>query len=182
MTAIAERYRHLSADVTSRVDAVPAERWDDPSPCPDWTARDVLGHVLETHAAMLANVGVPTPASPVVGLDPAAAWATVRDTTQAALDDPEQANRIYDGHFGRMPLDQAMDAFLCFDLLIHSWDIAKATGVDERLDAGEVTRVFADARKMGGILRAGGVCGPEVEAPEQADEQSAMLAYLGRRP
>jgi len=49
MTQISERYRTLADEMTRRVAAVPADRWDDPSPCEGWSARDVLGHVIGNH-------------------------------------------------------------------------------------------------------------------------------------
>ncbi len=32
-------------------------RWDSPSPCEEWTARDVVGHVVETQGMFLGLVG-----------------------------------------------------------------------------------------------------------------------------
>ena len=45
---IRERYDRLSQAFAAKIDAVPADKWDAPSPCEGWTARDVVKHVAET--------------------------------------------------------------------------------------------------------------------------------------
>ena len=45
MTEIIERYERITGQFTDRVRAVPADAWDNPSPCEGWTARDVVGHL-----------------------------------------------------------------------------------------------------------------------------------------
>ena len=75
-----------------------------------------------------------------------------------------------------------MDRFLGFDLLIHGWDLARATGQDETLPAQEVHRVYEDALRLGDSLRIDGVCGPAVTVPAEAPEQDRLLALLGHTP
>ncbi len=75
-----------------------------------------------------------------------------------------------------------MDRFLGIDLLVHGWDIARATGQDETLPDAEVARVYADVVELGDSLRAEGVCGPAVEVPADAPAQDRLLAFLGRTP
>jgi uncharacterized protein (TIGR03086 family) len=182
MTAIADHYRALAAEFTRRVEAVPATRWDEQSPCPEWTARDVLRHVVGTHRDAPTWAGLANPLDRSVDLEPAAAWAEARDSVQAILDDPELAGREFDGHFGRTSLEQAVDRFLAFDLLIHGWDIARATGQEETLPPEEVGRAYQGALQMGDSLHMDGVCGPAVEVGEGASEQDRLLALVGRQP
>lgn len=182
MTEISDRYRRLAAEFTKRVDAVPTARWDDPSPCEEWSARQVLDHVVETHSSMTGHVGLALPAGPPVTEDPTDAWSAARDGMQALLDDPATARLEYDGYFGRTSLEQTVDGFLCFDLVVHRWDIARATGGDERLDAEEVGYIQAQTEGFGDMIRSTGVCGPEIPAPPGANEQDRLLAFLGRQP
>lgn len=180
MDAIADRYRRLSAAFADRVEAVPPRRWEDTSPCADWSARQVLGHVLDTHRSMTGYVGhrLPAPSTD----DPTGAWATVRDGMQALLDDPGTAQLEFDGMAGRTSLQRAVDNFLCFDLLIHGWDIARATGGDESLDPAEVRRIHAQAEAFGDAFRGPGGFGPAIDPPDGATEQDRLLAFLGRHP
>jgi uncharacterized protein (TIGR03086 family) len=101
---------------------------------------------------------------------------------QADLDDPARAGAEYDGYFGRTTFETSVDQFLSGDLFIHGWDLARATGGDERLDPDELPRVKADLEGFGDAIRAPGAFGPAVETPPDADEQERLLAYLGRQP
>lgn len=180
MTDISDRYRRLAAAFTRTIEAVPARRWNDPSPCRDWTARQVLEHVTETQHNAAGYVGLSLPEADTE--DPVAAWATARDNLQALLDDPDTAHREFDGMAGRTSLQRAVDDFLCFDLVVHGWDIARATGGDEHLDPVEVRRIHEQAGGFGDMLRGPGAFGPELTPPDEATDQDRLLAFLGRRP
>lgn len=67
-------------------------------------------------------------------------------------------------------------------LVIHGWDIARATGLDETLPADEIARVREDAVGLGDNLHIDWVCGPPVEVADDASAQNKLLALLGRRP
>ena len=179
MTDVSDRYRRLAAEFTRRVDGVPAGGWGSPSPCAGWTALDVLRHVVETVSGVPTWAGLPPLAADG---DPREAWPRVRDEMQALLDDPARARTEYDGFFGRTTLAESVDRFVGFDLLVHGWDVARATGQDETLPAGEVRDVDAVAVGLGDNLRRDGVCGPPVEVPPDASEHDRLLALLGRRP
>lgn len=70
---------------------------------------------------------------------PLDAWEAARDVVQADLDDPDRAAEAFDGYFGRTTFAEAIDRFICLDLVIHAWDLARATGVDDRLAPEEVS-------------------------------------------
>lgn len=182
MSEISQRHRSLAAEFSRRVEAVPPGEWDNPSPCAGWTARDVLRHVIDSHRDMPGHVGLSPDLTESVDENPSSAWEQARDAMQALLDDPEKAALTYDGYFGRTSLEATVDKFLGMDLLIHGWDIARATGQDETLPEGEVSRVYDDALSMGDTLRMGGVCGPAVTVGADASEQDRLLAHLGRQP
>ena len=183
MSDIADRYRTLAARFSDTVADVPPERWDDQSPCSEWSARQVVDHVAETERDFLARFDLAPPTAPD-GADPLAVWAPVRDAVQAALDDPARASTSYEGYFGPTTLEETVDQFLSFDLLVHAWDIARATGLEHReaMPPEEVERSFASMQGMGDALRGQGICGPEVPVSDDADGQSRFLAFLGRRP
>jgi len=181
MTDAADRYRRLAADVTTTIAQVPAERWSSPSPCADWTARDLVRHLIDAHGIFQGLVGRTLDPAPSVDEDLPSAWAAARDQMQADLDDPERAQQAYDGYFGRTTFGEAVDRFLCLDLVVHRWDLARATGLDERLDPDDVAGIWERAKDFGDALRTEGVCGPALEPPADSDEQTRVLAYLGRR-
>src|SRR2546421_403144 len=91
MSEIIERYERVTTRFTDRVRAVPAEAWDNQSPCADWTARGVVGHLTEWIPGFFGAQGIEFPAVPSVADDPVGAWETVQSTIAKALADPSVA-------------------------------------------------------------------------------------------
>jgi len=182
MTDISERYGRLAADFAATIAAVPADRWGDPSPCPDWDARDVVRHVVESHATFEGLVDRTLEPGPEVDDDPAGAFAAATAQVQAELEDPARADVEFDGFFGRSTFAQAIDRFISGDLLVHRWDLARATGSDETMPADEVEGALAALLQMGDAIRGAGVFAAAIEPPEGADPQTKLLCFVGRQP
>jgi uncharacterized protein (TIGR03086 family) len=188
MTEISERFARVAATFTATVEAVPSDAWERPAPCEGWVARDVVRHLVEWLPGpgfLLGTFAVDTGPIPAVDTDPAGAWAVVRDAIQCALDDPSVAERVEDcGPPGRLSLEAAVDMTCTPDVLIHTWDLARATGLDERLDAGEVQRQLAGIEglppEVDEAMRSSGHYGPRVAVADDADAQTRLLAFMGR--
>ncbi|MCU1498419.1 MAG: hypothetical protein JWM47_2372 [Acidimicrobiales bacterium] len=183
--SIADRFRRRAAAFTEVVAAVSDDRWDAPSPCPDWDARGVVAHVAGTQSMFAGFVGRELAPGPSVDHDPLAAWVTACDQTQSALDDPELAAAEFDGFSGRSTFEQAVDRFLSFDLVAHRWDLARAAGLDDTIPPEDVAALQAAtdemSEKMGEAMRGPGAFGPELTPPEGADAQTRVLAFIGRQ-
>jgi uncharacterized protein (TIGR03086 family) len=180
MSDYASRYERLADDFAAMVAAVPPDRWASPSPCEDWTATDVVRHVVDSHGMFLGLVGRELPPGPSPDDDPAGAFASARAAVGADMADPDRANTVFEGFFGPSTFAEAIDRFISGDLLIHRWDLGTAAGLDVRLDPAEVSRTWSGLQAMGDAVRSAGVFGPAVEAPEDADEQTRLLAFTGR--
>jgi uncharacterized protein (TIGR03086 family) len=183
MPNVADRYRKVAAGFTERVAKVPDDRWTNPSPCEDWTARDVVQHMVDASGLFLGFVGVSAGDGPSVADDPLAAWERARDAVQSALDDPAIAATEYDGFGGRSTFEAGINRFLLPDVLVHTWDLARATGLDETLDAEEVETMNAAVATIedDSFMRQPGVFGPRIDVPDDADAQTQYLAFTGRR-
>lgn len=181
MSNSADRYRRLSGRFRELVAAVPEDRWSAPSPCEEWTALDVVRHVVDSHGLFEQLAGRPIESPPDVDADPLAAFDQVRSIVQADLDDPERATTSWEGHFGRTTFEEGIDRFVGLDLVVHGWDLAKATGGDTSIPAEELEVLEAAVAGFGDAARAPGVFGPEIEVPADADRQTKVLALLGRR-
>ncbi len=181
VTAISDRYRRLAGHITAKVEQVPPDKWSAQSPCAEWTALDVLRHLTQVPGLFFGLIGEPAPEIPSVDDDPSASWAAARDATQRALDDPAIASKEYDGFTGRSTFEKGVDQFICTDLIVHGWDLARATGLDERIDPQDLADVRKAMEPMGDSLRNPRAFGPEVDVPDDADEQTKVLAFLGRR-
>lgn len=182
LSKIADRYRTLAARFSDLVSAVPADAWGLASRCEGWSALDIVNHVVSTEADLLSRM----PFAQSDGIDMAdvlQAWPMVRDRVQAALDNSEFAGHTYDGFFGPTTFSATVDQFYSFDLVVHTWDIAKATGMTayEAIDPGEIATINTAMAGLGDNLRMPGVLGPALEVGPDADEQTAFLAFLGRK-
>jgi uncharacterized protein (TIGR03086 family) len=182
MSETADRYRRAAAGFTERVAGVPQDAWDRPSPCEGWVARDVVQHVVDATGFFLARVDLSPPTGPAVAEDPMGAWTTARDALQTAVDDPARADAKIESPMGDMTFGQFVGMFGVGDALIHTWDLARATGQDEALDAELVHGVLSNMLPNDTMMRGGGAFGPRVEVPEDADEQTQLIAFTGRTP
>jgi uncharacterized protein (TIGR03086 family) len=182
MTETSERYARLAGEMAERIAAVPADGWDAVTPCEGWTARDLLDHLLDGPTGLFTTAGLdPLPPGPDRAEDPVGAFNHVSEAVCAALETPEAATATFDTPAGPQTFESAVSQFLCGDLVVHQWDLARATGQDEALDLDEVRAMHAALLPMDEILRMPGIFGPKVEPPPDADEQTAFLAFLGRQ-
>jgi len=193
MSEIADRYRRRADAFERKVAAVRPGQWDNPSPCEKWTARDVVGHVIDMHAVVLHHLDRTLGAAPSVAEDPVAAFRSARADVEAVLDDPSLASLECDTPTGTMTAEEDIDKIPSADLPLHGWDLARATGQDDTIDSADVeshwsaiTALPADLleqyRTPGAFGPGVEVFGPEVEVEEDAPPQDRLLGLIGRDP
>jgi uncharacterized protein (TIGR03086 family) len=177
----ADRHREFAGHFTDLV--LGTTDWDAPTPVQGWVARDVVLHLVEWLPAFLTAGGIALPSGPAVDDDPVAAWRAHADAVQALLDDPETCERtLTNPHIGTHPVDQAIDRFYTTDVFMHTWDLARATGQNDRLDAAVCADLLAEVEPMDEVLRASGQYGPRVPVPDDADVQDRLIGFIGRDP
>ncbi len=180
----AAEHRAIAGTFTERVRGVPEGRWDDRSPVPDWTARDVVRHLVEWFPAFLeSGSGIALPSGPSVDDDPVGAWEKHAAAVQEVLDDPDRADLVFaHPRLPAMPLPQAVSRFYTNDVFMHTWDLARATGQDERLDEEHCRILYEGMLPMDEVLRQSGQYGPKVAVPDDARYQTKLLGFIGRTP
>jgi uncharacterized protein (TIGR03086 family) len=178
----AERHREIGRMFADRVRGT--RSWDVPSPVAEWTARDVVRHLTDWFPPFLAGgAGIQLPAGPSVDDEPVGAWQAQYEAVQALLDDPATADRVLSNpHIGEVPLDRAIDQFYTADVFMHTWDLARATGQDDRLDGDFCAGLLAGMEPIEEIMRSSGQYGPRVPVTGDADVQTKMLGFIGRDP
>jgi len=179
---VLERYRHAADAFERKIEAVRPDQWANRSPCADWTARDVVSHVVEMHGAMLR--AVQRSPRPAADDDPLAAFRTARADVEAVLADPELAGvEVASPYAGQLPAERHIDQVMVDELVVHGWDLARATGQDGTMDPAAVDKIWLASMSLGEeVLRTPGVCGPEVAVPPDAPLQDRLLGLLGRDP
>jgi len=179
----AERFRRVAGTFTLRAREVSADAWENPAPCAGWTARDVVRHLVEWVPSVIGRADIVFPAAPSVDEEPCEAWQALADTLQAALDDPNVAARTFDaGPPGELTVEAAIGMLVVGDVLIHTWDLATAAGLDDHLDPVVVTDMLRGIEPLDEALRNSGHYGPRVVVSDTADDQTKLIAFTGRQP
>lgn len=181
----AQEFRETAARFGLVVDGVrDARTWDQRSPVPEWSARDVVGHLVGWFPSFLAaGSSIELPTGPDVTDDPAGAWHVLSDAVQALLDDPASASKVLSNpHIGEVALPRAVSQFFTADVFMHTWDLARATDQDATLDPRRCADYLAGMEPMDEVLRASGQYGPKVAVAADADPQTRLIAFIGRDP
>jgi len=177
-----ERYTRIADGFTARVAGLGGDvAWSAPTPCTDWAVRDLVGHVISVHRVVAAGLDASAPPAPATDPDLVGAWNGATAEIRVALADRERASAPVSGRFAPMPLEDLIGRLLCSDTLVHTWDLARATGQGEALDPAGVTYAFTMLQPADEAIRGPGSFGPKIEPPAGADEQTRFLCFLGRR-
>jgi uncharacterized protein (TIGR03086 family) len=175
---IIDRYEDAASGFTARLEAVTDDQWTNPTPCTDWNVRDLVDHVIAIQRQIPESLGV----SVDDGADAQATWRAIRDAALTALRQPGVLDRTIRGMQGNeVPVEMALIPRLS-DLHVHTWDLARATGGDERLSPEVAAIVLERLKPNDEALRKSGSFGPKVDPPPDADVQVELLCFLGRRP
>ena len=165
---------------------VPTDAWDNPSPCEGWSTRDVAGHAMGVVNNVAARGGVGeaidvfADLGAIGGDDPLVTFRAMRDRYLEATDRPGALQVVFTSSMGEVTLDRYIGS-MCADTLVHTWDVARGAGVDDRLDPGAVRWVHAElATRDQSVIRKPGRYDEALSI--DGDEQTRLIAYTGRNP
>jgi uncharacterized protein (TIGR03086 family) len=184
MSPTRDKYYRAVAGLSAVVEGVPADGWSACTPCSGWTARELVSHLIGGFEAISAVDGGPAPGpegEAGTAADAALAYAGARDRALAALTD-ENLAMLVPGPAGDITLEQKVAMFCTPDVLLHTWDLAKAAGIEVALDSELVHETYEALLPLDAMLRSEAVFGPKVDPPPGADEQARLLCFTGRRP
>lgn len=157
------------------------DQYGDPTPCSEWTVRDLMEHMVGVVAGMGASARGEPPTEFTLADDPAAQFDEVATTTLAAW----QAAGVMDGTVtipaGPTP-GHVVAGINLLDTATHAWDLATATGQPAALPDDVAAAALETSRGIISPELRPGRFDPEVAADAEADPTTRLVAFLGRTP
>jgi uncharacterized protein (TIGR03086 family) len=122
--------------------------------------------------------GAPRPGE-LAGSDPVALWRAARAESVPTLTAAALGGTTSITGLGEVPL-AAIVTLLTTGIVTHTRDVGHVLGMDVRLDPALAAVAFGWGRSN--VVRRPGFFGPELAPPAGSDEQTRMLALMGRAP
>ena len=180
MSEGSDRLTTMIQGFDARVQAASPDSWTNQSPCADWKARDVVLHVSNNFINIAAGLTDGEPQPVADDEDIVAAWTRASEGIVSAMATGDM-NKMLPSPMGPMPAEMFIGRLISTDVLVHTWDLARAVGGDDRLDQDAVGHAYEGLKPMDAMIRMPGVFGPKVAAPADADIQAEFLSFLGRQ-
>ncbi|HZX98766.1 MAG TPA: TIGR03086 family metal-binding protein, partial [Dermatophilaceae bacterium] len=179
-----ELHRRAVEHWAARVAAVKNEQWGDPTPCAEWSVRQLVNHVVSEElwaAPLLGGQTIEEVGNQfdgdVLGDDPLGRARMAADDAVAIVEAIVPGGGRVQLSYGEEDMGEYVRQ-MCADHLIHGWDLAAATGGDTSMDPELVAEVGAWFAEREAMYRGAGVVGPR---PASAgDPQSDLQAGFGR--
>ncbi len=139
---VVRRFILASAGFERRLRQVRPRQWDWPTPCPEWSVRQLVNHMVRGNENYLRLVRGGNRSDflrlrdvDALGTDPVGSYTRSVRRCAGAFSEPGALGRVLDYPGGRVGAAQAL-AVRTTDSVVHTWDLARAIGVDDSLDAG----------------------------------------------
>lgn len=165
------------------IDGIRDDQWAAPTPCTDWTVRDLVNHLVGVNlafAARLRDQDPPERSADHLGDDPAGAYRNTGAAVQAGFEQPGVLERTtYHGPLGTI----SGTAFLhvrITDLLAHGWDLARATGQPAELPEDLAEQALARSQVMMATMSRSDRFAPAQPVADDAPAIDRLVAFLGR--
>jgi uncharacterized protein (TIGR03086 family) len=146
-----------------------ADRWDAPTPAQEGNAGQVVDHVLGSHEKLLLRPLDITPAPSADGRPER--WAAITSALLSTLERPG----VLDGR-------ELLIGVLATDVLVHSWDLSRAAGMQATLDPVLCQSGYDRALANKNLLEESGAIERHNVVPDDAPIQARLLGLFGRNP
>jgi len=171
---------------SDQVRQVGVDQWSRPTPCADWTVRELVNHVAGeslwavplVRGSTIEEVGDRFDGD-LLGGDPASVALDAADAGVAAVAERLPHGGTVQLSYGEEQLDEYVRQLVA-DHLIHGWDLAVATGAEMRPDPDVVADVAAWYADREELYRGAGAVGPRTGSYD--DPWRDLLAGAGRDP
>lgn len=153
----------------------------DPTPCTDWTVRQLVEHVVAGNTRMAGGAAAPADQGEGKVDDLIAAHAESAGAAQARFAAPDGLTRMMDMPFGSVP-GAVVIGLRTTDAIVHAWDLARATGQPTDVDAGLAEAMLAVSREriQPGFRGEGRPFAAEQPCDSNRPAADRLAAFLGR--
>lgn len=164
------------------------DRWAAPTPCTEWTVRDLLNHLVAEQlwvphllaGETLEEVG-DTYDGDVLGADPVGAWRRSAAAARAAWVEDGATERDVHVSFGEIGAAE-YGWQMTLDLAVHGWDLAKAIDVTSPIGETMARRLLEVFEPELEQWQGMGIFAPPVPVAADASTPAKLVALLGRDP
>ncbi len=172
-----------------RVAAIGPDQWNATTPCTDWSVQDLMIHLVTEQRWVPPLLDGESPDEDVIdpaviaeelATDAPAVWQRDAEAAHAAFATPGALQRTVRLSYGDSDAASYCQEMIS-DLVVHTWDLARGIGADERLDPELVDLVYEITAPRAGQLAESGLFDPPVPVSDDADPQTRLLALFGRR-
>jgi uncharacterized protein (TIGR03086 family) len=182
-----EVHEQALAVTRAKVAAIGDDQWGLETPCDGWDVRFLLNHLVSGNwwveplvaGKSIEDVGDHLDGD-VLGDDPLAAYDASAGEAAAAFKGHGAMDALCKVSYGPVP-GSVYAGHRFMDVLIHGWDLAKATGQDTSLDLSLVQACWEVVEPQAELLAGSGAFAERPDIPADADLQTRLLATLGRR-
>jgi uncharacterized protein (TIGR03086 family) len=181
-----EHWKTVLGAFSDRVEQLTDQQWELPTPCADWSTRQLVEHVAEFQCETVGQLlDGPVDLDLTFGTEPRRTWSSLAATLTDAVDADGALDRQMESPWVAGPYRETL-LLPTIDLLFHTWDLARAAGLDETLPestceiALETMLPFDDAIRSANGYEGG--YADKVEPPPGADVQTRLMCFGGRAP
>lgn len=170
------------------VQAIGPQDWAAPTPCSEWTVRDLVRHLVYEQlwvpdllaGASVAEIGDRFDGDQL-GDDPVARWRETSRAARRAWLRPGALRRVV--HLSRGPTPGEQYCWeMAADLAVHGWDLARALGTDDDIGDDLAVTLLRVVEPVAFLWQGLGIFAPPVPVPADAGPQERLVALLGREP
>lgn len=194
---IVARFVSSSGAFEQKLAAVRPGQWDWTTPCTEWNVRQLVNHMTQGNLNFIRLLDGASGTeflrmrdADALGADPAGAYARSVQECAAAFSRPGALEQVLDYPLGQVTGRRAL-AVRTTDTIIHTWDLARAIGVDDTLGPDLVAWASDHLDEIyDGLAETPGdphtthrfFSAPPAEPPTSATQQHHLLHRMGRRP
>jgi uncharacterized protein (TIGR03086 family) len=162
--------------------------WDKPTPCTDWTVRDLVSHLVVEQlwvpdmlaGRTIAQVGDKYDGDQL-GDDPLRVWTGSSRAARAAWLEPGASEQTVHLSYGDVPAEE-YGWQMTTDLTVHGWDLATALGADAGIPDELASTVLAYVEPQMTLWSGSSLFDSPVPVPDDAAPPARLVALLGRQP